>query len=110
MGPARSEGSGAVIGDVARALLLAAERLKFERAGHIVTGSETLIRKLAEHVERVGFEDETVWDVSKPYGQLRRFLGVGRAREVIGFVAGVPLEEGLRLTVASFRASVATAR
>lgn len=80
MGPARTEGSDAVIDDAAPGLLPAGERLDPSEPVHIATGSETLIRELGEHVQRIGFEGETV------------------------------LEEWLRLTVDSSKASVTTAR
>lgn len=71
------------------------------------TGVETKIRDLAEMVcEAVGYRGETVWDTSRPDGQPVRYLDVSKARERIGFAARVPLAEGLRRTVESFRAGV----
>jgi GDP-L-fucose synthase len=93
------------VDDAARALVLAAERLAVSDPVNIGTGTETNIRTLAETIERlVGFEGETVWDASRPDGQPRRSLDVSRARELIGFEARVPLEDGLRRTIESFRA------
>ena len=99
------------VDDAARALVLAAERLDVSDPVNIGTGTETNIRELAETIERlVGYEGETVWDTSRPDGQPRRFLDVSRARELIGFEAQVPLEEGLRRTIESFRAQHVAAR
>jgi len=96
------------VDDAARALLLACERCDSSEPINIGTGTETRIRDLAEIISRLaGFEGETVWDASRPDGQPRRYLDVSRARERIGFKARVPLEEGLRQTVESFRATVA---
>jgi GDP-L-fucose synthase len=93
------------VDDAARALVLAAERLDVSDPVNIGTGTETNIRTLAETIERiVGYEGETVWDTSRPDGQPRRSLDVSRARELMGFEARVPLEEGLRRTIESFRA------
>jgi GDP-L-fucose synthase len=93
------------VDDAARALLLAAERLAVSDPVNIGTGTETNIRTLAETIERlVGYEGETVWDASRPDGQPRRFLDVSRARALMGFEARVPLEDGLRETIASYRA------
>ena len=39
-----------------------------------------------------------------PDGQPTRYLDVSRARSLIGFEAEMPLEEGLRRTIESFRA------
>ena len=97
------------VDDAARALLLAAERLDCSEPVNLGTGRETSIRELAEQIEQiVGYQGETVWDTSQPDGQPRRFLDVARARDLSGFEARVPLDEGLRRTVESFRA-IATA-
>jgi GDP-L-fucose synthase len=93
------------VDDAARALILAAERLAVSDPVNIGTGTETNIRTLAETIERlVGYEGQTVWDASRPDGQPRRSLDVSRARELMGFEARVPLEDGLRETIESFRA------
>jgi GDP-L-fucose synthase len=93
------------VDDAARALLLAAEHLAVSDPVNVGTGKETNIRTLAETIERlVGYEGETVWDASRPDGQPRRSLDVSRARELMGFEAQVPLEDGLRMTIESFRA------
>lgn len=96
------------VDDAARAMLLAAEHADFSEPFNVGTGVETKIRDLAQMVvEATGFEGETVWDTSRPDGQPIRYLDVGRAAERIGFQAQVPLEEGLKRTVESFRASLA---
>src|SRR3954451_22827594 len=92
------------VDDAARALLLCAERLDSSVPVNIGTGIETKIRDLAAIVvETVGFDGETVWDTSRPDGQPVRYLDVSRARELFGFEAQIPLDEGLRLTVESYR-------
>ncbi len=91
------------VDDASRALLLAAEQLEVSDPVNIGTGEETTIRDLAELIQRLtGFEGEVIWDASKPDGQPTRYLDVSRARELVGFDARVPLEEGLRETVAWF--------
>jgi GDP-L-fucose synthase len=96
------------VDDAARALILCAERLEVSDPVNIGTGTETSIRELAETISRLaGFEGETVWDESRPDGQPKRYLKVSRARELIGFEAETPLEEGLRRTIESFRGSFA---
>jgi GDP-L-fucose synthase len=98
------------VDDAARALLLAAERLSTSEPVNVGTGRETKIRDLAELIRSiVGYEGEIVWDASKPDGQPARYLDVGRARELMGFEAEVGLEEGLRRTIAAFRAERETA-
>jgi len=96
------------VDDAARALLLAAERLETSEPVNVGTGVETRIRELAETIHRLtGYEGETVWDPTRPDGQPQRFLDVTRARELMGFEAQVPLEDGLRETIASFESALA---
>ena len=91
-------------------LILAAERLDSSAPVNIGTGVETRIKDLAEMIERLtGFEGEVVWDTSMPDGQPTRYLDVSRARSLFGFEAEMPLEEGLRRTIESFRAQQAPA-
>jgi GDP-L-fucose synthase len=93
------------VDDAALGLLLAAEHLEVSDPVNIGTGIETRIKDLAETLQRItGFEGELVWDTSRPDGQPTRYLDVSRARELMGFEAQTPLEEGLRRTVESFRA------
>jgi GDP-L-fucose synthase len=93
------------VDDAARALLLCAERLDGSDPVNIGTGTETRIRDLAEMISALtGYEGKTVWDTSRPDGQPKRYLDVSRARQLVGFEAEMPLEEGLRRTIESFRA------
>ena len=92
------------VDDAARALVLAAERFDSSDPVNIGTGQETKIRDLAETIESLtGYEGKTVWDSSRPDGQPKRYLDVSRAHERLGFEAEMPLEEGLRRTIESFR-------
>jgi GDP-L-fucose synthase len=96
------------VDEAARALLLCAERLKTSEPVNIGTGMETKIRDLAESISRLtGFEGQTSWDTSRPDGQPKRYLDTSRAQELIGFEAETPLDQGLRRTIESFRASLA---
>jgi GDP-L-fucose synthase len=97
------------VDDAARALILAAERLDTSAPVNIGTGVETRIRDLAETIQKLsGFEGEIEWDTSMPDGQPSRYLDVSRARALLGFEAEMPLDEGLRRTIESFRAQQAT--
>jgi GDP-L-fucose synthase len=92
------------VDDAARALVLSAERLEISDPVNIGTGEETRIRDLSEIIsELAGYEGKTVWDDTRPDGQPKRSLDVSKARQLIGFEAEVPLEEGLRRTIESFR-------
>jgi GDP-L-fucose synthase len=95
------------VDDGARALILAAERCDFSDPMNIGTGRETRISDLAATIsDLTGYQGQTVWDSSRPDGQPTRYLDVSRARERIGFEAEIQLEEGLRRTIDSFRASM----
>ena len=97
------------VDDAARALILAAERYESSDPVNIGTGRETRIRDLAEAIARLtGYEGETVWDSSRPDGQPARYLDVTRARERMGYESAMELEEGLRRTIESYRASMLT--
>jgi GDP-L-fucose synthase len=94
------------VDDAARALVLCAERLEVSDPVNIGTGTETRIRDLAEMIcALAGYEGKTVWDSSRPDGQPKRYLDTTRARELIGFEAETPLEDGLRRTIDSFRST-----
>lgn len=98
------------VDDAARGLLLAAERYDSSDPVNIGTGIETSIRDLAEQTAQLaGFTGRTVWDSSRPDGQPQRYLDVSRARSRFGFEAAVPLREGLRRTIGSFREARAPA-
>ena len=92
------------VDDAARALLLAAESEAAPGPFNVGTGEETRIRDLAALIAGLcGFEGETVWDASRPDGQMVRYLDVERARELLGFEARLGLPEGLAGTVEWFR-------
>jgi GDP-L-fucose synthase len=98
------------VDDASRALILAAERLETSDPVNVGTGVETKIRDLAEIIRSLtGHEGEVRWDTSRPDGQPTRYLDVSRARELMGFEAEMPLEEGLRRTIESFESELAAA-
>ena len=93
--------------DAAEALWLAAERYDGAEPVNLGTGEEISIKELAEVIaEETGFGGEIVWDTSKPNGQPRRKLDTSRAEREFGFRAQTPFREGIKNTVAWYRASV----
>jgi GDP-L-fucose synthase len=92
--------------DAADGILLAAERYSGGEPVNLGTGRELSIRDAADAVARVtGFSGRITWDATRPNGQPRRSLDTSRARELFGFEAQTPLEEGLRRTVAWYRST-----
>ncbi len=80
---------------------------------NVGTGTDVSIEDLATMVaEAVGFRGRIAWDSSKPDGTPRKLLDVSRLA-ALGWRSQIPLQEGLRRTVAEFvseRASGAEVR
>jgi GDP-L-fucose synthase len=96
--------------DCAEALALAAERYDGADPVNLGSGEEIAIRDLALLVaELTGFAGDIVWDTSQPSGQPRRRVDTSRAQALFGFCARTSLREGLRRTVAWYRATRAGA-
>jgi GDP-L-fucose synthase len=88
------------VDDCARAIVLATERYNRSEPVNVGAGFEISIAELAVRIaDLTGFDGEFVWDTSMPDGQPRRSLETSRARQEFGFVAEIPLEQGLRQTI-----------
>ena len=71
---------------------------------NVGTGTDVTIKELAKEVAAtVGYQGEILWDSSKPDGTPRKLLDVSRL-SALGWEARIPLEQGLRSTVADFLA------
>ena len=87
--------------DAAEGMVTAAERYDSSDPVNLGTGTEVMIKDLAQLVgDACGFQGRFIWDPSKPNGQPRRQLDVTRARERFGFTATTTFADGLRKTVA----------
>lgn len=94
--------------DAARAIALAAAHYNAPEPVNIGSGFEISIKELATLIaEEVGFRGELRWDTSKPNGQPRRQLDVSRAERAFGFRAQTGFRDGLRETIAWYRAQLA---
>jgi GDP-L-fucose synthase len=92
--------------DAAEGILRASEHLETSDPVNLGAGFEISIRDLAQLIARLtGFEGRLVWNPSQPDGQPRRCLDTSRAAERFGFRARTPLEDGLRQTIAWYRAA-----
>ena len=95
------------VDDLAEACIFAMEHwqpgpteLQFLNVG---TGVDLSIRELAEAVAHAtGFTGAIHWDTSKPDGTPKKQLDVSRLK-ALGWQARIPLDEGLKSTVALFR-------
>ena len=98
------------VDDAARAIVAATERYDGPEPVNVGAGREVTIRRLVEMIgDLVGYRGEIRWDTTKPDGQPRRMLDTRRARELFGFQAEVPLEEGLKETIAWWEHQAASA-
>ena len=88
------------VDDAARAIVQAAERYDGAEPVNIGAHREITIRELVGLIARLtGFHGEIRWDATKPDGQPRRCLDTSRAKELFGFVATTPFEDGLVKTI-----------
>ena len=92
--------------DCARGLILAAERYDGAAPVNLGAGFEISIRDLADQIRRLtSYSGDIVWDRSRPNGQPRRCLDTSRARDLFGFTAEMPFEDGLQRTIEWYRRS-----
>ncbi len=92
------------VDDAAEGILLAAERYDKPDPVNLGSGMEISIKDLTQTIAReVGYAGEIRWDTSKPNGQPRRRLDVGRAEREFGFRARLGFAEGLKRTVEWYR-------
>jgi GDP-L-fucose synthase len=90
--------------------VLAAEVYEGTQPINLGTDHEVTIGETVEAITRlVGFRGELRWDASKPDGQPRRRVDASRALELLGWKAQMPFEDGLRETIAWYRAHRAEA-
>lgn len=92
--------------DAAEGIVTAAEKYNASDPVNLGSGYEISIKDLTEMIlKMVGFEGKLVWDTEKPNGQPRRGLNTERAFERFGWRAQTKFEEGLRRTIAWFKAN-----
>ncbi|MCC6321856.1 MAG: NAD-dependent epimerase/dehydratase family protein [Phycisphaerales bacterium] len=108
------------VDDAAEAIVRTAERMREPTPINIGSGlgvpaaaggkgQELSIRELAELIGRLaGYRGTIVWDATKPDGIARRCVDSSRTHALLGWCAGVGLEEGLRRTVEWYTARAQT--
>jgi GDP-L-fucose synthase len=90
--------------DAADGIVTAAEKYNGDQPVNLGSGYEISIKNLAEMIVcMTGFEGKLVWQTDQPNGQPRRGLDVSRAKELFGWSAKVPFEEGMRRTIEWFK-------
>ncbi len=74
---------------------------------NIGTGHELSIAELAGRIAAIAdFDGRIKFDTTKPDGQYRKRLDLTRMREILGDFEPTPLDEGIRLAVADYKASL----
>jgi GDP-L-fucose synthase len=97
--------------DVARALVYAAEYYDSAETVNISSGTEVSIRELVETVARLmNFNGKITWDSTRPDGQMRKGFDITRMKEVLHLRCDTSLEDGLKETIAWFKANYDKAR
>lgn len=92
--------------DAAEGIVLATERYDKAEPVNIGAGFEIAIRELAHTIaELTGYTGELRWDHTKPDGQPRRSLDTKRAQQEFGFEAKTPFLDGLKETIAWYKAN-----
>ncbi len=92
------------VDDCARAIIMAAEKYDSSEPINIGTGQEVPIKILVEMIKTyTGFKGEVIWNTSKPDGKPRSSFDVSKAKKEFGFKAEIPLEIGLKETVAWYK-------
>lgn len=86
--------------DAAEGILKAAESYNKSDPVNLGAGFEITIKELANLIKKLsGFKGGIVWDTTKPDGQPRRMLDVGRAKKEFNFKAKTSFEKGLKGTI-----------
>lgn len=92
------------VDDLARGLLQAGAALGPAGLVNIASGAEVSIHDLVTLIARLtGFARRVVFDASRAGGDQRRVASTERAGALLGFSPMVPLDEGLRRTIAWYR-------
>jgi GDP-L-fucose synthase len=92
--------------DAAEGILLATEHYNDSQPVNLGSGREISVKDLVETIARLtGFTGKVVWDTSKPNGQPQRCLDTRQAEQLFGFCASMPLEDGLKRTIAWHKTS-----
>jgi GDP-L-fucose synthase len=93
------------VDDAAEGILRAAEMMDDPTPINLGAGFEITIKDLVELIVKLtGFTGAISWDATKPDGQPRRQLSVEKAERLLGWKAQMGFEEGLRRTIAWYRA------
>jgi GDP-L-fucose synthase len=91
------------VDDLAKAVVLAAEKYNSSMHLNVGTGEDLSIKSLAQKVANAaGFTGQIEWDASKPDGTPRKVLDVSRIK-ALGWKPTITLDEGITSTIAWYK-------
>jgi GDP-L-fucose synthase len=91
------------VDDLAKAVVLAAEKYDSSMHLNVGTGEDLSIKSLAQKVANAaGFTGQIEWDASKPDGTPRKVLDVSRMK-ALGWKPAITLDEGIASTIAWYK-------
>jgi len=92
------------VDDLAKATLFLMDNYDGNDHVNVGVGQDISIKDLSSIIsEETEFKGETIWDTSKPDGTPRKLLDVSRINK-LGWTAKTGLREGVRLSLADYRA------
>jgi GDP-L-fucose synthase len=96
------------IDDMIAGLLLAMERIDGYDVLNIASGKQYVLRDLLNLMISIDGYDGAIinFDTSKPTMIPKRLIDKQKAKEILGFEAKTPIEEGLKNTITWFRSSL----
>jgi GDP-L-fucose synthase len=91
------------VDDLAKAVVIAAEKYDSSMHLNVGTGEDLSIKTLAQKVANAaGFTGQIEWDASKPDGTPRKVLDVSRMK-ALGWKPTITLDEGIASTIAWYK-------
>jgi len=96
------------IDDLIEGLLLAMEKVDGFDVVNIASGNQYRLKDLLDIIIKLdGFENaRVVYDTSKPTMIPKRLIDPSKAKELLGFEAKTPIEEGLKKTIEWYRSTL----
>ena len=93
------------IDDLIDGLILAMEKIEYFDVVNLASGKEYCLRDMLDLIIDIdGYENAKVeYDASKPTMIPKRLIDPSKAKELLGFEAKTPIEEGLRKTIEWYR-------
>lgn len=91
------------VDDLAESCYVCMKNYSSDKIINIGSGEEVTIKELSEIISKiVGYDNEIVWDISKPNGTPRKFLNSDKIRS-LGWVPKITLEDGISKTYEWYR-------